>query len=533
MKTHFIFCFSVLIRSGVSALIKELLDHRFPVMIVSPLYASSKIKQKLIAMNFSRKNKLIILGREQSENLGQLYLQCCPPQKDHQYLTIVFASNEAEVRCGQKLGFWVIDLKKDNLAQITKNYFLQASYHWQYIPEVEKIKPYLARKMGYPSSQYQSLHYIKRVPNLSASPFLDLGNFNHYINNPGDPFVLSQNYVSHSCLFEQEIIRMMGEFYGLPAAKARGFVTSGGTEGNFSGLWWGRDFFKTKRVALYFSTAAHYSVAKIAEQLGLEAHPIPTLKNEAMDVSAFRRAIKYHMQHSPKIPMIISANAGTIRYGAIDDLMWIKKDLDQFVLSRGGKYIIHLDAACTGAVLPLLKPYGNNVQNYFTELNISTIAVSGHKFFGMTGICGLILTTKEFLEQSTHPENKKISYAGQIHDITPSGSRSGNNVLQFHNILYSLDMHRGGAQLKQLLRQSQQNCAYFYKKISQVVGRESVVWLDNSFSIVFPSPSFDLVRKYSLMPIPGKKAGVYGLYHLNRELTDQFIKEYRRELKIN
>lgn len=342
---------------------------------------------------------------------------------------------------------------------------------------------------------------------------------------------LSQNYMIHSCLFEQEVIRMLGQYYGLPADEARGFVTSGGTEGNFSGLWWARDFFNAKRTTLYFSTASHYSVAKIAEQLHLEAYPIAAAADETLDMNAFNAAIKNHMQHSPKAPIIISANAGTVRYGAIDDVLAIKEILDQQVLSRGGKYLIHLDAACSGAVLPLIKPFGKDIKNYFTELGISTLSISGHKFFGLTDICGVILTTQHFLEHSTRPENKKIAYIGQIHDITPSGSRSGNNVLQMHNLLYNLDMHRNKAQMKELLRLSRRNCQYFYQRICQLLGSDQVIWVKNSFSIVFTSPSFALVRKYSLMPIPGNKAGVYGLINLTPALTDLFIKEYQKELE--
>lgn len=509
------------------ALIHELLAHRFTVTIVSTHCRIDEIEQN----KFKAKKSPKILGCERSSHLEELYLQSSPKPDESRYLTLVFGQSAKEIHTAQKLGFAFINLNKTPLAQISKKLQILASYQWQYVPEINKIKTYLFHKLGYPASLYQSLTHIRNVSNLSATPFLDIGNFNYFINNPGDPFFLSQNYMSHSCLFEQEVVRMLGKFYGLSAAEARGFVTSGGTEGNFSGLWWARDFLATKRTALYFSTAAHYSVAKIAEQLKLEAYPIAAAADETLDINAFHEAIKKHMRHFPKVPMIISANAGTVRYGAIDDVPAIKQILDRQVLSRGGKYIIHLDAACAGAVLPLLKPFGKNIKNYFTELGVSTLSISGHKFFGLTDICGVILTTQKYLDHSTRPENKKIAYVGQIHDITPSGSRSGNNVLQMHNLFYNLDMHRDHAKLKETLKLSLQNCRYFYKSICQLLGERQVVWLKNSFSIIFPTPSFDLVRKYSLMPIPGNKAGVYGLINLIPALTDQFVKEYREELK--
>ena len=108
----------------------------------------------------------------------------------------------------------------------------------------------------------------------------------------------------------------------------------------------------------------------------------------------------------------------------------------------------------------------------------------------------------------------EIAYVGKIHDITPSGSRSGNNVLQIHNLFYQLDLHTDRKRLKQILAQCQKNCEYFYERLITVFSEKKVLWLKNSFSIIFPRPSDFLIQKYSLMPVPDNRVSVYGLVNL-------------------
>ena len=329
---------------------------------------------------------------------------------------MVFDDGDKSSRLAEELGFYVINIKYKSLQKIFKILKVTEPHQLQYLPEIKKIKNCLKYKMGYPASIYQNLYgefsntglvLKKKTQKLDGEPLLDLGNFNFFINNPGDPFFLSKNYLGHTCIFEQDIINILGRYYGLPDSTARGFVTSGGTEGNFSGLWWARNNLiarmaikspgKTSRVAIYFSSASHYSIIKIAGQLGLEPHVIPARITEEINMEKFTAAIKTHMRKNPQIPIIVSANAGTIKTGAIDNVPAMKKILENEVRKKGGYYFMHLDAACMGAVLPLIKPFGPNIKNYFTGLGISTIAISAHKFFGTSSVCGIILTTKKFL----------------------------------------------------------------------------------------------------------------------------------------
>jgi histidine decarboxylase len=535
MKTHFIFNHSVLMRLNVISLIAALIKHRFPVFIISD-QLSTQALVRTVDQSLPQNKGLTCIGSDQALHLKELYLQA-GNVGELQYLTVAFDDTAEGIQAVKSAGFYLIDMRQSALKKIFRRLKINAVHQLQYLPEIKKIKSFMAHKMGYPVSILQCLHgdftdsgvfLNSKSTKLVESSFLGLGNFNYYINNPGDPFVFSKSFIGHSCIFEQDVIRMLGHYYGLPPAQARGFITSGGTEGNFTGLWWARDYFKDPETVIYFSTASHYSITKVAWQLGLKSHPIASDAMEAMDVSALTAAIKLHMRNHPQLPMIISVNAGTTKMGAIDDILSIKKMLDVEVTSRGGRYLMHLDAACLGAVIPLIQPFGASIRNYFDDLGISTIAISAHKFFGMTDICGVILTTHRFLMESAHREGMEIDYIGQIHDITPSGSRSGNYVLQLHNLLYQLDFHTDLLNLKKILAQCWENCDYLYRRLCHFFAPKDVLWLKNSFCLIFPRPSEYLIKKYSLMPISPDKVGVYGLVNLDKPLVDLFLKDLNR-----
>ena len=335
------------------------------------------------------------------------YFKILPEDIHIRYLSILFENDRANIKLAKKLGIYVIKYSaQQSLKVLLKKLRIYHPYQLQYLPEINKIKFFLYHKMGYPASIYQSLHGFftendlilqKQAKRLAGENIPEIGHFNFYINNAGDPFFFSETFNGHTCAFEQDIIRILGEYYGLPGEEARGFLTSGGTEGNFSGIWWARDnlIYLAKQLhrknltpALFFSTASHYSILKIAAQLKLQAHPIPSLATEEIDLNAFQIAVKKHMQKQFPEPLIINVNAGTTKTGAFDDLPKMKSILDQEVINKGGHYTIHLDAACAGAVIPIMKPYGTNIKNYFRDLGISTIAISAHKFFGYNDICG-------------------------------------------------------------------------------------------------------------------------------------------------
>src|SRR4029079_3550630 len=98
---------------------------------------------------------------------------------------------------------------------------------------------YLAsHKMGYPVSLLSYLGVI----NNKVLGILPGSLANILLNNVGDPFKDSETSLLEVKKHEREVLRILEHFYGLAEGEARGYVTTGGTEGNFAGLWWAKRY---------------------------------------------------------------------------------------------------------------------------------------------------------------------------------------------------------------------------------------------------------------------------------------------------
>src|SRR5262245_55293881 len=99
-----------------------------------------------------------------------------------------------------------------------------------------------AHKLGYPVSL---LTYLGVVNNRKLG--IQAGTLaNILLNNVGDPFKDSETSLLEVKKHEREIISILEKYYGLPLNDARGYITTGGTEGNFASLWWSKRYLINK-----------------------------------------------------------------------------------------------------------------------------------------------------------------------------------------------------------------------------------------------------------------------------------------------
>jgi histidine decarboxylase len=237
-----------------------------------------------------------------------------------------------------------------------------------------------------------------------------------------------------------------------------------------------------------------------------------------------------HITHRPNKGIMMIVNIGTTITGAIDNVREVRNILDR--CTNEGKicpYTIHADAACYGMIIPVTKPFGE-VKDYFKDLGITTMTISGHKFLG-TNILGIALTTKNFLDDS-FIENSLISYCGNIDDITISGCRSGLNVLWLHNTLLHLKLDSSTEIIEKIIQNNLVNASYFYEKLVSIVGENNVFWNKNQFNIVFPMPTDRLIKKYKLMPATKDKVVACTQISVDKELIDTFINEYKADFQL-
>ncbi len=438
-------------------------------------------------------------------------------------------------------------------------------------------------KMGYPVSL---LTFLGVVSNKALG--IQSGSLaNVLLNNVGDPFKDSETSRMEVKRHERKLLAILEKYYGLPPHSIRGYVTTGGTEGNFAGLWWSKRFMintalpqiikkddeikqlireeqtllaglakipnndHARRVeqltniianrdsvanynglvqqlliptVFYTKDHTHYSIPKIAEILRLNIRPISPNSDGSMNLANFKKELILHRGAHPFSSVIVIANIGTTITGAIDDVPGIKKILDES--KPKPTYTIHLDGALTGFVMPIIKPFGD-IDNYFDALGVNTLAFSAHKYPGLSQPCGVILARQSFFEKAFEKTERSVEYVGNILDVTITGSRSGLNVLMFYNALHALGLHKNNNKLAQMVNDNLKSARYLYDELVKLYGPDKVSYLYH-FNVIFPKPSMDLAKKYQLM-ITGDRATICVLTNVTKELIDLFIHELQLE----
>jgi aromatic-L-amino-acid decarboxylase len=128
---------------------------------------------------------------------------------------------------------------------------------------------------------------------------------------------------------ERQVLRWVSEFVGF--GEPSGVMASGGTVSNLTALAAARERaapgvrhtgMADRRLALYCSAEAHYSVVRAAEVLGLGADGVrlvPIGRDRGMDVAACAAALDAD-RAGGVTPVAVVATAGTTLTGAVDDL---------------------------------------------------------------------------------------------------------------------------------------------------------------------------------------------------------------------
>lgn len=447
------------------------------------------------------------------------------------------------------------------------------------------INQLATHKMGYPVSLLTFLGIVDNsVLGIKSGSIANI-----LLNNVGDPFKDSETSLLEVKKHEREIISILARYYGLNSDEIKGYVTTGGTEGNFAALWWTKRYLinmgldkliatdnvlkllakeqqalsaalakiplndykaraeimqkildihdqiaENKNIAqqlttptvFYSKNHTHYSIPKVSEILRLNIRPVQSNPDGSMDLKEFHKELLLHLGAHPHSAVLVITNIGTTITGAIDFVPGVKKILDE--APNRPYYAIHMDGALTGFVLPVLKPFGD-VKNYFQDIGVTTLAVSAHKYPGMSQPCGIILARKDFFEKAFEKSERSIEYVGNIQDVTISGSRSGLNVLMFYNALISLEMDKGVEKLTRLVNENLENAKYLTEELGKIYGADKVRYPFH-FNVMFPRPSQTLAKKYQLMLV-GDTATICVLSNVTRALIKEFLKDIKRELE--
>jgi histidine decarboxylase len=241
--------------------------------------------------------------------------------------------------------------------------------------------------------------------------------FANLLNNIGDPW-MDPLYPGHTYDMEREVLAFLAQLFRAPPGWS-GYVTSGGTEGNLHGLRQARTTLPNATVLS--SSAAHYSVAKACDLLGMRTLQIAASFTGEIDYTDLA-----HQAHRLRgRPIIVVANVGSTMTEAIDDITAIHAALDTAGITH--RYV-HSDAALAG--IPLVSAIGR--PSFDLADGADSISISGHKFLGTPLVCGVVITRRSYDDIAP-----RVEYIDS-RDTTISGSRNGLAAVMLWYAIQSL-----------------------------------------------------------------------------------------------
>lgn len=214
-------------------------------------------------------------------------------------------------------------------------------------------------------------------------------------------------------LLEAQTIRWLGQFVGFDPA-AVGVLAAGGTISNLTALTAARERalpgFRHegaagRRMALYCSREAHYSVRRAAEVLGIgsrQVRAIPLDSRRRMDPDACAAAIDED-ERDGIVAVAVVATAGTTLTGAVDDLEALAEICEprQVWLHVDGAY--GLPAAATRRAGSLFHGLGR----------AQSATVDAHKWLYVPKACSVLLMhSLEPLERAFSHEESYMPHRG-------------------------------------------------------------------------------------------------------------------------
>jgi len=328
------------------------------------------------------------------------------------------------------------------------------------------------------------------------------------MNNAGDPFV--ENYAPNSAgQFEKEVVEFFAPYFGINKEDVWGITTHSGTDGNNHGIYFGANYLKNttgKRPILYVSDEAHYSNVRLGDLQNLDIYLVKSDTMGRMIPEELEKVLEVNR------PCLIVYAFGSTFRGAIDNI-----DALNAVLARHPKMPVyrHVDAALFGGYLPFTQ-YKDllNCQLHPYE----SVAVSGHKFFGMDEPAGFFLTTKNVYD---HQSNFNIAYLNNNMKMI-NCSRSATIPLKFWWLIHRVGAERWQEQAEAMM----ENTAYLKTSLDSIGWP---CWVNEySNTVFFKRPSQEIVDKFVLAcnydeRFGGELAHIVVMQHVNKAKIDEFV----------
>ena len=373
------------------------------------------------------------------------------------------------------------------------------------VAQLQSAKPHI---LGYPVNQRSELHDFYEWYHSTGLDTLNL-------NNAGNPFD-EEGYAMSTRQFERDVLEYFAPYYGFDVNNLWGLVTNSGTDGNNHGIYFGANvlYRQTGRNPIvYVSNEAHYSNMRICDLQNLELRLIKT------DSMGRMLPEDLEQQLDPTRGCLIVYAMGSTFKGAVDDIETLNSVLDKYPQMPVYR---HLDAALFGGYLPFTQ-YKEMVN--CQQLNVQSISISGHKFFGIDSPCGLFLTSKDVYDGQ---DSFDIPYLNSNMRMI-SCSRDAIQPLKFWWLIRRVGADKWSEQAAQMLKSTQ----YLKQELTKIGWP---CWCNEySNTVFFRRPSQALVQKYCLACgydelFGGNLSHIVVMQHVSPEAIDRFIADLQKEI---
>lgn len=357
--------------------------------------------------------------------------------------------------------------------------------------------------LGYPVNQNINLKGFYKW-------YVNSGLYLTMMNNAGDPFSPS-TYPLNSLQFEKEVIEFFGPKYGFDIDNLWGIVTNSGTDGNNHGIYFGAKYLEKKtgkKPVVYVSEDAHYSNRRLANLQNLDLVIVPADEHGKMIPEELEKSLVKNR------PALIIYAVGTTFKGGTDNQNAINSILEKYPSITVYR---HVDAALFGGYLPYTD-YRNIVNR--KEHPFESIAISGHKFFGMDEPAGIFLTTKEVKENQV-PYN--ITYLNTNMPMI-NCSRSSISPLK----LWWIINHSGVEGFSKQANAMLENAAWLKSEMDKL---NWPAWLEPmSNTVYFKRPPKTVFDKYNLAPekddrLGGNLSHIVVMQHITKKQLQNFLND--------
>ena len=361
---------------------------------------------------------------------------------------------------------------------------------------------------GYPVNQQSEMHDFYKW-------YLETGMESVNLNNAGDPMT-DTPWTMSSQAFERDVIEYFAPLYGFTLDDVWGIVTHSGTDGNNHGIYFGVNYLAQKapqEPVVYVSDEAHYSNLRLAHLQNLDIRVVKSDRMGRMIPDELEKVL------DPSRPVLIIYAMGSTFKGAIDDITALNAVLDRH--PEIPAVYRHVDAALFGGYLPFTR-YRGMVSH--SDLRYESIAVSGHKFFGIDSPSGLFLCTRDVYDNQADFNVAYLNYNMRMINC----SRDAVQPLKFWWLIHKVGTEGWTHQAEQLLE-----CATYLKQRLDQIGWPA--WRnDFSNTVFFKRPSQRIVSVYTLAQgyddnFGGNLAHVVVMQHVTKEKIDKFVDELKNE----